>query len=350
MPDTQPKRSVPVLARLGVAAAFLVAGCASHPPVLDSELAGGKAPPAVELRETPFFPQEKYQCGPASLATALSQSGIPVSPADLVRQIYIPGRQGSLQVEMLAASRRHGRVPYVVDPTVQALLAELEAGRPVLVLQNLGLRSYPIWHYAVVIGYSLPDDQVILRSGTVERATMPAKRFLRTWDGANRWGMVVLRPGELPALPERKRYIESVAAMERVAEPQALRVAYRGALVQWPDDPTARFGMANALHSLGQLEAAEAMYRALLAAHPGHKAALNNLAEVLADRGCFPEALATIDAALATEAETGPLHAALRATRTGILSRQSRAVLPPPPAAHQRPDMPCSPARRVIDP
>ena len=135
--------------------------------------------------------------------------------------------------------------------------------------------------------------------------------------------MVVLRPGELPALPERLRYLESVAAMEGVAEPETLRVAYRGALARWPDDPTARFGMANALHSLGRLEAAEATYRALLAARPGHTAALNNLSEVLADRGCFSEALATIDAALAIEAETGPLHAALMDTRTGILSRQS---------------------------
>jgi len=111
--------------------------------------------------------------------------------------------------------------------------------------------------------------------------------------------------------------------MEGVAAPKALRVAYQGALVQWPDDPTARFGMANTLHALGRLEAAEAMYRALLAARPGHTAGLNNLAEVLADRGCFPEALATIDAALDTEGESGPLHAALRATRTGILGRQS---------------------------
>ena len=119
-------------------------------------------------------------------------------------------------------------------------------------------------------------------------------------------------------------------------EPQTLRVAYHGALVQWPNDPTARFGMANALHALGRLEAAEATYRALLVTRPGHTAALNNLAEVLADRGCFPEALATIDTALAIEAETGPLHAALTATRAAILGRQlgsrptSRACAPAP--------------------
>jgi hypothetical protein len=37
---------------------------------------------------------------------------------------------------------------------------QLEAGRPVLVLQNLALKLWPQWHYAVVVGY-LPEHQAI---------------------------------------------------------------------------------------------------------------------------------------------------------------------------------------------
>jgi hypothetical protein len=67
-------------------------------------------------------------------------------------------------------------IPYVLEPEVTALAAELAAGRPVLVLQNLGLERAPVWHYAVVDGIDQGD--VILRSGTqqrrVERCAFPA--------------------------------------------------------------------------------------------------------------------------------------------------------------------------------
>src|SRR6266403_1280816 len=87
----------------------LLAGCAapqsralqSTPPPL---LSG-----AVEMDQSPFFPQEAFQCGPAALATTLNAAGISAMPEDLARQVFLPARRGSLQVEMLAAARRRVR-------------------------------------------------------------------------------------------------------------------------------------------------------------------------------------------------------------------------------------------------
>ena len=45
-------------------------------------------PSTLELRDTPFFPQEEYQCGPAALATVLAASGVAVSPDDLTGKVY----------------------------------------------------------------------------------------------------------------------------------------------------------------------------------------------------------------------------------------------------------------------
>src|SRR5205823_8928965 len=103
-----------------------------------------------ELTQVPFFPQDEYQCGPAALATALASSGVKVTPEELVPQVYIPERKGSLQVEMLAAARRHGLISYQLAPRLEDLLRELNAGTPVIVLQNLGIGES--WHYAVAIG------------------------------------------------------------------------------------------------------------------------------------------------------------------------------------------------------
>jgi len=268
----------------------------------------------VELDNTPFIAQERYQCGPASLAMLLQQSGVEVNTEALVAQVYLPERKGSLQVEMLATGRRYQRIPYPIDPDIASLTGELLAGRPVLVMQNLGLQSRPLWHYAVVIGYARDDDLIILRSGTQERQLMPGWLFLRTWNNAGNWGMVLLRPGQLPARPDRNRYLYSVAAAEGQVEPEAILAAYQAALERWPDDAIARFGRASALHALGRLDEASKAYRQLLADDPAHIAALNNLAEVYMDQGCYRRARETIDAALASETGNGPLHAVLMDT------------------------------------
>ena len=78
---------------------LLLAGCASRAPVLLPITTQQGSEPRVELTDTPFFPQEAYQCGPAALATLLNANGVAVSPEQLVPQVYLPERRGSLQVE-----------------------------------------------------------------------------------------------------------------------------------------------------------------------------------------------------------------------------------------------------------
>ncbi len=86
----------------------MLAGCAT--PQTDSVLQQrGALPPLVELTEVPFYPQTENECGPASLAMALDASGVTVTPDELTPIVFTPGRAGSLQADMLSASRRHGR-------------------------------------------------------------------------------------------------------------------------------------------------------------------------------------------------------------------------------------------------
>src|SRR5690606_23398126 len=127
-------------------ALLALSGCASAPRY-DAD-----AIPAIELTDVPFFPQTDYQCGPAALATILAHEGLAVDAAQLTPAVYVEGLRGSLQAELLAATRRHGFVPYRLDDDPAALFAEIESGKPVLVLQNLGFERFPVWHYAVVVG------------------------------------------------------------------------------------------------------------------------------------------------------------------------------------------------------
>lgn len=74
------------------------------------------------LEATPFHPQTELQCGPATLANLLGAAGRPVTVEALTPEVFVPGRGGSLQVEMLAAARRHDAIGTVLPPRLEALL------------------------------------------------------------------------------------------------------------------------------------------------------------------------------------------------------------------------------------
>jgi len=229
-------------------------------------------------------------------------------------QVYLPARQGSLQSEILAASRAAGRIPYVLAPELASVTGELSAGRPVLVLQNLGVSWAPRWHYAVVIGADAGSDQVILRSGTDERRVMRTPLFLRTWKRSGFWAVTVLKPGELPAAPDRDRYVEAVVGLEQTGHYRAAREAWRAGRSHWSNDARIQFGLANSEFALGNFATAEMLYLDLLSEDSSLLIARNNLAMTLVALGQNDHALEQIDIALA-HAEGSPLLEELRDTK-----------------------------------
>lgn len=294
-------------------------GCASIPADVRDLPPGSDA---IELTGTPFFPQEQFQCGPAALATVLTASGIDTTPDRLVDKVYIPAREGSLQYELLAATRNAGRVAYPIDPTLGAVWAELAAGRPVVVLQNLGVERWPRWHYAVVVGVDAARDRVVLRSGTQRRRETRIPTFLRTWRRGDYWGFVALRPDELPASPDRPRYLRAVAALERSGQLDAAARAWQNALDRWPGDRVAGFGLASIAASLGDHETAVARYRRL-AESGGEQAAIrNNLAMSLAALGRLDAAQREIEAAIRMNTNSA-LAGELEDTRRHVLLLQA---------------------------
>jgi hypothetical protein len=312
----------PLIKRLGVFCLLLSAllvGCAA--PQTDRLLAKPPAafPAKVVLLEVPFYPQEAYYCGPASLAMTLNWAGVPVSTEELVPRVFTPGRKGTLQTAIVTASRRNGRIAYPVS-NLEDLLKELTAGHPVVILQNLGFFWYPRWHFAVAIGYDLPRGEIILHSGLKSRKRLPLDLFERTWARGKYWARVVLPPARLPATAMEGRFLRSALGLERARQFASAARAYEAALVRWPESFGAMMGLGNSRYRAGDLAGAVKAFQEAARARPRSGSAYNNLAHVLAEKGRRRKAL---HAARKAVAIGGPLKNVFMKTLEEIEKRST---------------------------
>lgn len=293
------RHTTPALAGVVLCVLLWLSGCASTlQGAFFDEGWPARWPERVVLGAVPFFPQDDHLCGPSSLAMVAQAAGKRITPQELTPQVYLPGRQGALQVEMLAAARRQGLVPYVLAPELSALLDEVAAGHPVLVLQNLSLPVSPLWHYAVVIGYDRARQEILLHSGTTARLPMRLATFEHTWARSGRWAVRVTSPAQLPVGARPDAWASAVAALERV-DAGAAYTAWHTGLQQWPDHRISLLGLGNAAYGLGLRERAAQAYEAATQAHPDFADAWNNLAQVRLELGQLQAARVAVERAVA---------------------------------------------------
>lgn len=250
-----------------------------------------KQRPSVELNTVPFFAQDTHQCGPAALATMLQNTGVNVLPEQLVAEVYVPQRKGSFSVEMIASARHHGRLAYPLAPNLQAIFAALDAGYPVLVLQNNGLKLYPVWHFAVVVGVDYARQQLILRSGVDRRLVLSFSTFEYTWARGNYWASLILDPEKLPSWLEADKTLQQLSMLEKQGSISGAQAGYQHATQYWPNEKIAWLGLGNSSVSLGDTAKGEIAFRELIRRFPNEAAGFNNLADLLLHQGRANEAL-----------------------------------------------------------
>lgn len=221
---------------------------------------------------------------------------------------------------MLAAARRNGTIPFRLDPTLASLLAELENGQPVIVLQNLGLSWAPRWHYAVVIGYDLPRQELILRSGSTRRLVTPIRTFEHTWKRGGHWAIVAAAPGRIPVTANEHAYIDAVIAFEKVAHASQAEVAFAAAADRWGGNMLAWIGAGNSAFRQQKWHSAEQAFRRAVELAPDSAATLNNLALALAELHRFDEA---VDMARKAVDLGGRFESISRATLQDLLERRA---------------------------
>lgn len=275
---------------------LLLSGCQS-PPQSRQLLA---EPPAISrqalLSAVPFYPQQDYFCGPTTLSEVAAYYGVEHSADSIASLTFTPGLQGSLQIEMAAASRQLGFVAYEQRGSLSQLLQLISEQIPVIVLQNNGLSWLPQWHYAVVIGYDLDRREMILHSGLTAEYRLPLATFERTWQRANYWLLAMLPPGRTSALLDPFLYTRACQDLLQTRQTAAGVTALISATEQWPDYWLPYFLLGNHFLALAPAEAATWFAQGLPLAKQ-QPAYLNNYALVLSELGCKAQALELIKAA-----------------------------------------------------
>lgn len=187
-------------ARLASAALLLLSGCAA--PHDTGPRKGGKEGPQLTV---PFFADRRDQWGPAALASVLSFWGRPTEPEELRREIHFPKQRGSTALDLRNAAAARGFSAEMSDGSLAMLRQELDAGRPVLVFVNDGVRIWPDEHFMVVTGYNDWLGGVYAHWGPHKYRFLRYKKFDKTWEKTGRWLLVVSAPPEKPdAKPDPK--------------------------------------------------------------------------------------------------------------------------------------------------
>ncbi|WP_250658095.1 PA2778 family cysteine peptidase [Alkalimarinus coralli] len=270
----------------------LSVGCST--PHLTQQLYREKTADSVtsaSIANVPFFPQQRFQCGPAALATVFNYRGLNITPDELKDEVYLPKREGSLQVELTAATRKRGLIAYPLAPSLIDLFKEIDGGNPVLVLQNLGIQLIPKWHYAVVAGYDMEESTITLRSGTTQNLTMPISTFEHTWERGSYWGLVILPPSQLPETAEPLKYLKAAQSLEAIAQFGTAQSAYEAALKRWPNNRIALLGLGNAHYALARYDEAGKAFKQLTSKFPYEPEGWNNLAYAMLAQYCKDAAI-----------------------------------------------------------
>lgn len=264
--------------------AALLSSCAHNAIQAEALLSSGKVgaelPARAEVGEVPFVSQSRYHCGPATLSMAMHAAGVEASEEILAAQVYTPGSRGTYQMDLIGASRRRGLLALQVHG-LENLLREVAAGNPVVVLENLAFRWYPMWHYSLVKGYDLRDPArplVRMHSGGEADIWVGLRRFERDWGQAGYWGLVVLPPGELSASAGELEHCAAAAALEDLGMRGRAGEAYAAILRRWPSSLGALLGLGNISYARGAFREAAGYLRRATLHHPRSAAAWHNRA------------------------------------------------------------------------
>ena len=141
------------------------------------------------IQNIPFYPQEEYQCGPASLAGVLNHWNINVSPEEIASEIYSKSAKGTLNIDMGLYAQKRGLKTKQYRGSFEDIKRKIDSGYPLIVLVDEGFLIYQKNHFMVVVGYG--EEGVFANSGREQHKFIVVKDFLRSWERTKFWTLLI---------------------------------------------------------------------------------------------------------------------------------------------------------------
>lgn len=197
-----------------------LAGCAGQStPTLQG------LPQRVELGSVPFYRGNANHSAAMALAALLTQQGVQITPGLLDKPLNLPQGAEALQTGIPKAARDYGMVVYPLDSRLDALLAQVAGGNPVLLSYQEGSAFWSEPRYALLVGYDRYKSRVLLRSGMSRRLLMGFDEFTAAWAKEGSWAVLVQPPTQLPAQVDRQRWLQAADELSRSGQEVAARQA-----------------------------------------------------------------------------------------------------------------------------
>ena len=253
-------------------------GCITPAKQTDTLLA---APPLAlpdfhEIHDIKFIDEGAAFCGPSTLAMAMNWAGDDAKIEEVIQQVYTSGMPGSFQEDLISTSRRHGLMAVPVRG-LSALLTEVSENHPVIVFENLSVSWLPRWHYSLIVGYDLKNEEIIMHSGPKSFEHWDLRKFERSWLLGEYWGLVVLPSGTLASTADEATSLQATVGIEQADRSTDAEKSYRKILERWPTSLIAMIGLADLAYQQGRSEEAVQILRVAVKTHPESEEAKYNL-------------------------------------------------------------------------
>jgi hypothetical protein len=145
----------------------------------------------------PYVSDRREEWGPAALADVLGFWGRDAELNKLRREIRFTGRAEDVALDLKNAALARGLKAEMVTGDLTMVKQELDAGRPVLALVNIGFDWLPVRAYMVVVGYSDFRRCVYAHWGPNKDFFVSYRQFESDWEKAGGW--LVRLSGTRPA-------------------------------------------------------------------------------------------------------------------------------------------------------
>lgn len=277
---------------------FILVGCAGRNTVFIES----SVPTKTNLSNVPFFPQQPLHCGPAALATVLNYYDGQSTPTSLTDQLWTPEAKGTFSSDMIATVRAHELVPIPAPKKLSELLELTSRGWPSIHLLNLGFKWLPQWHYAVLVGYDLEKQAVLMRSGTTEERWYSFYQFERTRRLAGYWSIIPSPLNDFPAMNDWKPSFKEVLNMLEVRPDLGNRVLVTSRNT-YPEQWQFKYATANSFYGQSRFKEAAEFYIMAIEQSSREPEVWNNLAYTYQQLQCQDLAVLAVTCATKIEPE-----------------------------------------------